>query len=418
MFSGKLSNGVRYAAEPMPGFRSVSMGVWINAGSVYERGGESGLAHFIEHMLFKGTANASAAEIAERMDAVGGNLNAFTAKECTCFYGRVLENSMGVLASTLADMLTDPLLDPGDIGREQGVVIQEISMTEDSPEDLVTDTAFSLYYEGDPLARPILGTRESVRSFTREGLVSYLGRLYNADNMVISAAGCFTEEELVSVLEASFGRLPRGASPAPDFGRHAPGKRLKVIRKDIEQVHICINLPGFSKDQPQNWAQLLFSNAFGGTMSSRLFQSVRERSGLAYSVYSYPTAYENSGFITLYAGAGPENAVRVTELILGELGRVKRDCLTNEELARAKDQLTASYLMARESTSSRGSALGRTVLSGRRVLTEDETVQKIAAVTMDDIASILPVVCCTDDMSSCAVGRTDGAEAELRALLN
>ena len=418
MFSGSLSNGVRYAAEPMQGFRSVSLGVWINAGSVYERGGENGLAHFIEHMLFKGTQNASAAEIAERMDAVGGNLNAFTAKECTCFYGRVLQNSMQVLAGTLADMLTAPLLDPDDIVREQGVVIEEISMTEDSPEDLVTDSAFSLFYEGDPLERPILGTRESVRSFTRDGLVSYLGRLYNANNVVGSAAGCFTEEELLPVLEASFGRLPAGESPAQAFGTHTPGKRLRVVRKDIEQVHICINLPGYSKDQPQNWAQLLFSNAFGGAMSSRLFQSVRERSGLAYSVYSYPTAYEKSGFITLYAGTGPENAVRVTELVLSELDRVKRGGLTSEELSRAKDQLVASYLMARESTSARGSALGRTVLSGRRVLTEEETVEKIMAVTMDDIASILPTVCSTDDTSSCIVGRTDGAEAELRALLN
>ena len=247
MFSQRLKNGIRVVGEKMPGYRSVSMGVWIKAGSVYESGGESGAAHFIEHMLFKGTKTRSASDIAAVMDAVGGNLNAFTGKECTCFYGRVLEDKTAVLSEVLADLICNSLLDPEDIEREKGVVSEEILMTEDSPEDLVTETAVAGFYEGDPLERPILGTLQSIGEFTRESLVSYMDRLYSPDRMVISAAGNFNEDELMRVLNASF--VTEGASSAPEveFAVHRPGKRLRFIEKDIGQVHICLCLPGFRK---------------------------------------------------------------------------------------------------------------------------------------------------------------------------
>ena len=418
MFSEKLRNGMRVVGERMPGYRSVAMGVWINAGSVYERAGESGAAHFIEHMLFKGTKSRSASMIAEQMDAVGGNLNAFTSKECTCFYGRVLEGDMGVLSRMLADILCNSLLSPEDIELEKGVVCDEILMTEDSPEDLVTEEAVAGFYEGDPLAKPILGTRESVRAFTREGLVSYMQRLYGPGNMVLSAAGNFDEGQLMCSLEESFPADTGQAAEKVEFGIHTPGRRIRFIEKDIEQVHICCCLPGFKKDTPENYAQLLFSNAFGGTMSSRLFQSIREEKGLAYSVYSYPTAYANSGFLTLYAGTGQENAATVAELMLAEVERVKSEGLSPAELARAKDQLISSFLMAQESTAARSSAIGRAELLRGSHLTEDEVIANIRAVTMDDIAAILPTVCNTEDISACVVGKCGGDEKRLRSLLS
>lgn len=418
MFTEKLGNGIRVVGECMPGYRSVSMGVWINAGSVYERGGECGAAHFIEHMLFKGTGSRSASRIAEEMDSVGGNLNAFTGKECTCFYGRVLDRNISTLAEVLADILGDSLLDPADIEREKGVVCEEISMTEDTPEDLVMETAISGYYEGDPIALPILGTRESVRAFTRDGLVNYMDRLYRPDNMVISAAGNFDERELVSVLSRFFTTEGCARGAGVSFGSHTPGKRIRTVKKDVEQAHIALCLPGFPKDTKESYALLLLSNAFGGTMSSRLFQSIREESGLAYSVYSYPTAYSASGFLTLYAGTGSENAARVTEMMVKELFKLRSGGMTHEELRRSKDQLISSFLMAQESTSARSSAIGRAELLRGRHLTEDEVIERIEAVTLDDIASILPTVCSLDDISAAFVGRVGGQEKELKNILS
>lgn len=418
MFLKKLPNGMRVVGERMPGYRSVAMGVWINAGSVYEREGERGAAHFIEHMLFKGTNTRTASMIAEQMDAVGGNLNAFTSKECTCFYGRVLERDMRVLSEMLADILCSSLLSDEDIELEKGVVCEEIMMTEDTPEDLVTEAAVAGFYEGDPLEKPILGTRESVRAFTRETLISYMQRLYCPSNMVVSAAGNFDEELLLSILEESFPASSAGAPQKAEFGLHTPGRRIRFIEKDIEQVHICCCLPGFKKDTRENYAQLLFSNAFGGSMSSRLFQTIREEKGLAYSVYSYPTAYANSGFITLYAGTGQENAEVVTELMLEEIEKVRSGGLTHAELERAKDQLISGFLMAQESTAARSSAIGRAELLRGSHLSEEEVIANIRAVTMEDIAAILPTVCDTGDISACIVGRCGESERGIKRLLS
>lgn len=418
MFQERLPNGIRIVGECMPGFRSVSMGVFIGTGSVYEPGSSVGAAHFIEHMLFKGTLNRSASDIAEQMDAVGGNLNAFTSKECTCFYGRVLGRDLGTLSEILADILENSLLDPDDIEREKGVVTEEILMTEDSPEDLVIDTAASLYYEGDPLERPILGTVESVKAFTREGLREYMSSHYRPGNIVIAAAGSFDRDEFMSVIEKNFTAKDVPGAEKTEFGRHTPKKRIKIIGKDIEQVHIALCLPGFKKDTPESYAALLFSNAFGGSMSSRLFQKIREENGLAYSVYSYPTAYPSSGYMTLYAGTGADNAVKVTGMLLEEMKRAARGGLSKDELSRAKDQLISSFLMSRESTAARSSAIGRAELMGGKHYTEDQIIERINKVSMDDVMSIIPVVTNTDDMSACVVGRCRKNRKELESLLS
>ena len=417
MFKKVLPNGMRVVCERLPGYRSVSMGVWINAGSVYELGSESGAAHFIEHMLFKGTEKRSASRIAEEMDAVGGNLNAFTSKECTCFYGRVLGRDVGTLASVLADIIENSVLDPKDIELEKGVVCEEIAMNEDTPEDLAADAAAAGFYEGDPLSRPILGTAESVRAFTREGLAAYMNRLYRPDNAVLAVAGDIDSDELGELIESSFVFTGKASGTKVDFARHTPGRRFKLIDKDIEQAHISICLRGFPKDTKESYAMLVFSNAFGGSMSSRLFQRIREENGLAYSVYSYPTAYGNSGYLSLYAGTGAENAVNVTEMMLDEVRRVRADGLSADELSRAKDQLISSFLMAQESTAARASAIGRAELLRGRHYTEDEIIERIGSIGMDDIDAVLPTVCDLGDVSACVVGRCGKFGSKLEKIL-
>ena len=411
LFRQKLDNGIRVVGEQLVGYRSVAIGVWIGAGSVYERGDECGAAHFIEHMLFKGTESRSASRIAEEMDAVGGNLNAFTSKECTCFYGRVLDKDVGVLTDILADLLCRSLLAEDDIEREKGVVCEEILMVEDTPEDLAGELAASAFYLGDPLERPILGTADTVRAFDHEGLVRYMQRLYRPDNMVISAAGNFDEAELMAKLNASFGGLGGSAVGSEvRYGVHTPGKRIKVVNKDIEQVHICVDLCGFPMDTRENYALLLLNNAFGGSMSSRLFQKIREEKGLAYSVYSYPTAFKASGCFTLYAGTGEENALTVARMMIDEVELLKSKGLEPAELERAKQQLTASFLLAQESAAGRASAIGRAELIRGSHLTEQQVIDRLNAVTMEDIESILPVVCDIGDISAAVVGRCRGQQ--------
>lgn len=418
IFKDKLDNGVRVVGEHMPGYRSVAMGVWIGAGSVYEQGGESGAAHFIEHMLFKGTERRSASQIAEEMDAVGGNLNAFTAKECTCLYGRVLGDRVDVLADVMADLICSSSLADDDIEREKGVVCEEILMVEDTPEDLVGEISTAAFYEGDPLAKPILGTESTVRAFTHDGLVRYMDRLYRPDNMVISAAGNFDMQRLIALLNERFTLSGKAYGSDIPYGVHTPGKRIRVVNKDIEQVHICVNLNGFPMDCKENYALLLLNNAFGGSMSSRLFQDIREEAGLAYSVYSYPTAYKASGCFTLYAGTGADNASTVAQMMVDEVKRLAAEGITPAELKLAKQQLTSSFLLSQESTSGRASAIGRAELIRGSHYTEEEVLAKINAVEMADIQAILPTVCCLEDVSVAVVGRCAKQKRRLEDIFN
>ncbi len=417
VFTDKLPNGIRIVGESMPNYRSVSMGVWINAGSVYERGGESGAAHFIEHMLFKGTKNRSASQIAEEMDAVGGNLNAFTAKECTCFYGRVLNTHTHVLAGILADLLCSSLLDSDDIEREKGVVCEEINMIQDSPEDLVSDLACSVYYADDPLSRPILGTPESVQAFTRQDLVHYMNRLYRPDNMVVAAAGSFDRETLIQTVNDCFVNKGTAVDTQVPYGAHKVGQRTVFADKDVEQTHICVTLPGFRTNTEESYALLVLNNAVGGSMSSRLFQKIREEKGLAYSVYSYPTAYKESGYFTLYAGTGAENGEVVLKMMLDEMRVMQSGGISELELKRAKDQLIAGFMLGQESTSARAAAIGRAELTSGRHLTEREIIERVEAVDAQSIASILPKVCCLDDASLAVVGRCGGRESAFESIM-
>lgn len=417
VFRDKLENGIRVIGEPMPHYRSVSMGVWVDAGSVCENEAEAGASHFIEHMLFKGTERRTAAEIAAEMDAIGGNLNAFTAKECTCFYAKVLDEHLPRAADMLADLLRNSKFDEADIEREKGVVCEEILMTEDSPEDMAHETLCALLYENTPLAKPILGTQESVRSFTRETLMDYMGRHYMPNNIVISCAGHFEREALMDALNRYFAGGGMGERSPRKVSTLSGGHRFRAVEKDIEQVHLCLGFPGFALDEDGQYALFVLNNALGGSMSSRLFQSIREARGLAYSVYSYPSSYTETGYFALYAGTGEGTAEQVTALILEELEKLRKNGLTKEEFIRSKEQLKGSYMLGQESTSARSNAIGKMELLRGRVYSEEEIMQRIERITMDDVQAILPKVLDANAMCASAVGRVENIAEKLQKML-
>lgn len=448
IFKDKLKNGIRIVGETMENYRSVSVSVWIRAGSVYENDDESGVSHFIEHMLFKGTKKRSAGDIAEQIDAIGGNLNAFTSKECTCFYVKVLDENLKQAVEILADLVCNSKLDETDIEREKGVIIEEISMNEDSPEDLAHETLCQTFYEGDPLARPVLGTVESVASFTRQTLVNYMSRMYKPENMVIAIAGHFDIDEFLKIAESYFslkgelecniqsneetnasggnnisgeanasGETNASGKANTSYGKPVGGRRLRLIEKDIEQTHICFAFNGFPSESAGQYPLYMFNNAIGGSMSSRLFQSIREEKGMAYSVYSTPAFYSTTGYFTLYAGTGEKQTVEVAKLMLEEYRKIKASGIEPKELERGKNQLKSGYVMGRESTSAHASSIGRAELLGIAELSEEQVLAKVNSVSIGDICEILPVVCDFDNMTAVFVGRVGKYENQLRELI-
>ncbi|MDL2234907.1 insulinase family protein [Christensenellaceae bacterium OttesenSCG-928-L17] len=411
------NNGIRVVAETMEQVRSCAIGVWMGTGSANEMQDEAGISHFIEHMLFKGTATRSAQDIAAEMDSIGGNINAFTSKECTCYYVKVLDEHIDKAVDILADIVQHSTLSPEEIAKEQGVVAEEILMVEDTPEDLAHERVATLYYQEDPLAKPILGTEASVRSFNRDKLQRYMRRQYVGERIVIAVAGRFCEAQLLPLLQEKFAFVPAGEAPKLANNRAPGGRRFEAVEKDIEQIHICMALPGTFIDSIDQYPLFVLSNALGGSMSSRLFQRIREERGLAYSVYSYPSCYATTGSFAVYAGTGEQQAVEVTRLIMEELREISRNGITNEEFVRCRDQLKGSYLLGQEGTSSRMSALGKSELLLRRQYNEEENIRRIEAITMDDIMRIIPTVLDVKNMSTVCVGRISRQEAQLREML-
>ena len=414
----QLSNGIRVVMEPMDNLRSVSIGVWVNAGSVYESGADAGISHFIEHMVFKGTARRSAADIAAEMDAVGGNLNAFTAKECTCFYAKVLDENLPLAVDMLADITLHPALDEQEMEKEKRVVIEEILMSEDSPEDKAFETAGSAYYAGTALSSAILGTPETVSAFTRDQVLSYMARRYVTGNTVIACAGSFETETLLPLLEEAFRGCPRGTGDMIEEKEPRAGKKWIFVRKDTEQVNACLMLPGYQLDRPENFALAVLSNALGGSMSSRLFQKIREELGLAYSVYTYPMAYRDTGAICLYFGSGEKQAAKTLELALQELDKLKGEGLTEAEFKRSRAQLKGSFLLGMEGSGAHMNAIGKRLLLQNKEFTIEDTLSAIECVTIDRVNDILEHVLSPRRAVCAAVGRTKGVQREMRAILD
>lgn len=387
MINHRLDNGLRVVAEGMPGFRSVSFGIWVRTGSRNERPSENGISHFIEHMLFKGTPRHSAREIADIFDGIGGNVNAFTTKEYTCYYAKVLDDHLPVAVDVLSDMFFNPKLDPDDMEKEKKVILEEIAMYEDTPDDLVHDLASRAAYGEHPLAWSILGLKDRLLAFSPGDLRDYMRRRYRPDNTVIALAGRVPPNVLDMIRERFSAFPPAGseeAAEAPDF---AGG--LVFHEKKTEQNHLCLSLPGYPYDHPNLYGMILLNNLIGGGMSSRLFQEIREKRGLAYSVYSYHSAHTDCGLFTIYAGTAPEQTREVLDITLETLADVRDHGITDAELARGKEQLKGNLILSLESTGSRMNRIGKNELLLGRHHSIDELIDRIDRVSHDDIRRCL-----------------------------
>lgn len=378
-----LSNGMRVVIEEIASVRSVSLGIWVGTGSRDENPATNGITHFIEHMMFKGTEKLSARQIAEMFDGIGGQVNAFTSKEYTCYYAKVLDEHFGLAMSTLADMLLRSKFAEEELVKERRVIIEEIKMYEDAPDDLVHDMIAEVVYPDHALGYNILGTEESLNSFRQQDFFQYMQQNYTTDNIVIAIAGNVKHREALQLVEALFGDLPQTRVQRQD--KAASFSSGKAIRnKGTEQAHILLAAPGFAYDHEMIYPTILFNNVLGGSSSSRLFQDIREERGLAYSIYSYHTAYKETGMFGLYVGTGPERAQMVTDLCGEILADIAAKGITEEELNKAKEQVKGSLMLSLESTSSRMSRLGKNELLGRHV-TLDDLVEKIKKVELDQV---------------------------------
>lgn len=410
-----LQNGIRVVLEPMDGVASVAVGVWVNAGSVFESARIAGISHFIEHMLFKGTERRTAAQIAAEMDAIGGNLNAFTSKECTCYHVKALGEDLEKAVDMLADIVLHSTLAAEDIAREKGVVLEEIAMTADSPEDLVFERAGSAYFADTPLCGEILGTEKSVQGLSREDLVSYMQKHYTAENMVIAVAGSFSRDTLLALLEQSFASAAHSTlHPVPKVTPQG-GLRTDLVQKDVEQVNTCLVFPGAALGTEDYYALAVLSNILGGSMSSRLFQHIREQRGLAYSVYSYPMSYRGTGNLCLYAGSSDAQAVEVLRLMLEEIDDLLQNGFTEEEFARCKQQLKGGFLLGMESSMAHMNALGKNMLLLGKEYHLETTLNRIECVTMQDVERICKTVFQKELGAFAAVGRLKSCKAALES---
>ncbi len=374
-----LPNGLRVVGEPLSHLRSCSVGVWIKAGSMNERAGENGLSHFIEHMVFKGTQKRSARQIAEQMDAVGGQLNAFTGKDCTCYYAKVIDEYLPLAVDMLSDLALHPLFSPDDIQKESDVILEEIAMVEDSPEDLVSEALAEAQFAGS-LRLPVLGTAKLIKSYTADDLRGYWQRHYQPENIVIAIAGRYDWDAFLSLIQQQFDRFPAvNGTPVIEQQSFANGRAFR--EKDTEQVQLCIGYRGFALGQDELYALSMFSNALGGGMSSRLFQRIREELGLAYSIFSYPSSYPALGTFTVYAGTSPKKAETVIREMQAQMKTALASGFTDEEFESAKAQLKGGFLLGLESSSGRMQSLGRSMMHLNRLRTPDEVLVKIEAVT-------------------------------------
>jgi predicted Zn-dependent peptidase len=380
-----LTNGIRIVAEEIKYVNSVSIGIWVRSGSRYENMQNNGISHFIEHMLFKGTKNRSAKEIASSIDKIGGQLNAFTAKECTCFYAKVLDSHFDIALEVLSDMVMNSVFDENEIVKEKKVVLEEISMYEDSPEDLVHDIYTQTVLANHSLGMPILGTRESLNSIKREDIINYFNNNFYPNNIVISLVGNFNKEDAFKKISEIFNtceieNITKEAKSPPDFISNSIHRK-----KSTEQVHLCMGYKGLELGNRYNYPLLVMNNIFGGSMSSRLFQKIREERGLAYSVFSYPSSYIDSGLFTIYAGMKPSELKVVLSIISNEINELRENSISEEELYDSKEQLKGSYILGLESTSGRMISIGKSELLLDKIYSPEEILGLIDAVTMEDI---------------------------------
>jgi predicted Zn-dependent peptidase len=382
-----LPNGVRIITEEIDHVRSVAIGIWVKTGSRNETKGYEGISHFIEHMFFKGTQKRSARELAETLEAVGGQLNAFTTKEFTCYYARVLDEHVPLAIDVLSDMFFNSRFDNKEIEKEKNVVLEEIKMYQDTPDELIHDLFSRYVWENNSLGKPILGEEETIKGFNEQKIRAYLESNYSQDRIVIAVAGKIKHEDIVKRL-ACFGEFQR---PGTELSLEKPkGSTVrKSVIKDTEQLHLIVGVPGLGQDDEYMPTLQIINNILGGGLSSRLFQEIREQRGLAYSVYSYHSTYVDTGLFAVYAGTSLAKVEEVIKCIVEQLDCLKENGITEEELRKTKAQIKGSLYLGLESVSSRMSRLGKTELAFGKVKTVDETVEQIEKVSLANIKELL-----------------------------
>lgn len=388
-----LPSGVRVVTEAMPDVRSVSVGYWVDVGSRDERGPVAGATHFLEHLLFKGTERRSAHDIAAQIDAVGGDLNAFTTKEYTCFHARCLDRDLPLAVDVLGDMITSATLRTEDVDAERDVVLEEISMHLDTPDDLVHSVWSEAYFADHALAREVLGDEQTITAMSAEHVSSWYRRKYVPSNLVVAIAGRVDHERVVELVAGSLARLDRDGDGRPDRPAPllVPQARAVLRPRPTEQAHVVLGGAGIARGDDRRFAAGVFNQALGGGMASRLFQEVRERRGLAYTVYSYQGTHTDTGTFAVYAGTSPERVDEVLTVVDEELEKARADGMTADELARSQGHLAGSIVLALEDTGSRMNRIGKAVLTGTPLLSLDETLAAIERVTPDDVQAITDV---------------------------
>ena len=353
-----LHNGVRVISEHISSAYSVSIGFWVANGSRHEDPETSGIAHFIEHLLFKGTERRTALDIAREIDSMGGVLNAFTSREYVCYYAKVLDKFLPQAIDLLSDIFLNSVFNPEEIEKERNVVLQEIDMLEDNPDDYVHDLFSRNFWRDHPLGMPIIGSEESVAGLTRERILAYKAEKYRAGDIIIAAAGNVDHQELLKLVEHLFDQVPAGSCPAR-LKPTAFGRKTQIYSKELEQAHICLGTIALPQNHAMRYEAYILNTILGGSMSSRLFQEIREKHGLAYSVYSYMVSHSDTGSLVIYAGASPEQVQQVLDISLLELKRLKNEPLSSSELHAAKEQLKGNILLSLESSDNRMSKLAK-----------------------------------------------------------
>ncbi len=400
-----LENGLRVVTEYIPFVKSVSIGVWIEAGSKHENTINNGISHFIEHMMFKGTDKRTAKDIAEIIDSVGGQINAFTSKECTCYYTKVLDSHYDLAIDLLSDMLFNSKFDPIEIEKERSVILEEINMYEDSPEDLVHDILSQTLFKNNSLGMPILGTEDTLNNIDREMILQYMNEYYVSNNAVLSIAGNFDEKKLLETINDKFSTWNNNNNLSKAYETINYNFEVVSKYKEIEQTHLCIGFKGVELDSNDVYPLLVLNNVLGGSMSSKLFQSVREERGLAYSIYSYPSIYKNGGSLVIYAGTNPNQVEEVTKIIYNEIKDIIINSLSEDEINKSKEQLKGNYILGLESTSSRMTSIGKSELLRNRIYSQKEIIDKIDSVNSADIQRVIQRIFKLDEVTITTVSK-------------
>ena len=411
-----LPNGLIILTEKMEHIRSVAMGIWIRAGSRHELAEVNGISHFVEHMVFKGTKSRTAQRIAREVDAIGGNLDAFTGKETICFNIKVLDEHVPSALDVLSDLVLNPIFAGEDISRERGVILEEIKMDEDNPDYLVHEIFTQNFWKDHPLGKPILGTKETVRKFEQDTLFGYYGQRFTGGNMIFSAAGNIEHDSFVEQVTRRFESVPAGEHQGGDAPPTTNSRITLRNKKALEQVQLCLGVPSQPIAHEQRYVTLVLNTVLGGGMSSRLFQTVREERGLAYSIFSDLNPYRDTGSLCVYAGTSSDKAVQVIELVMTEFKRLKDERLPEDELRRAKDQLKGNILLSLESSMSRMSNLARQEMYFQYFFSMQEILDKIEAVTSAQVMTMAESIFKPEEVAVTLLGRLDGLKVTRKQL--